>query len=75
MDNMITLSELIKELQSLEKDFGSHSVLSIGTCAGVTKDMHSPFTVNLSAFNNTERNRLYIASDKRDINKSVAIKE
>ena len=72
---MITLSELIKELQSLEKDFGDSSVLSIGTCSGTIKGMSSPFTVNLRSNNNAERNRLYIATSKKDIGKSVAVED
>ena len=69
MNNNITLSELIKELQSIESECGNVEVVSIGSCNGQFEDMRNPFTIRLSR-KNDKVTRAYIATQKEDIGKS-----
>lgn len=65
----ISLSELIKELQSIEKEYGNREVLSIGSCCGQFKNLRNPFSIRFSKKDNEESNA-YIATRKEDIGKS-----
>lgn len=67
MQNM-TLSEIIKELQQLEKTCGDMEVISIGTCCGQFGELRHPFAMNLKKDN--RYNAIYIANHVEDIGKS-----
>ena len=68
----ITLSELIKELQSIEKEYGDREVLSVGSCCGQFRDMRSPFSVRLSNGGNEDvyDATAFIPTRKEDIEKT-----
>lgn len=68
----ITLSEFIKELQAIEKKYGSWSISSIGGCAGIVGNMESPFSFTFMENGNSweiHSERVYIASHSEDVGK------
>lgn len=68
MDNCMTLSEIIKELQQLEKTCGNMEVLFIGTCNGQFGELRHPFAMTLK--HDGKWNSIYIANRVEDIGKS-----
>ena len=68
MDNCMTLSEIIKELQQLEKTCGHMKVVSIGTCYGQFEELRHPFVMNLKQDN--RYHAIYIANRMEDMGKS-----
>ena len=68
----ITLSELITELQSLEKEYGNREVISIGGCCGQFKNMRSPFSIRFCQIDDRET-IAYIAAREEDIGKSYVV--
>lgn len=67
----ITLTELIKELQRIEKEYGDREIESIGSCSGRFEDMKNPYNIRLSR-KNDRGIRVYVAGLKEDIGKSYA---
>lgn len=65
----ITLSELIRELQSIEAEHGDRAVLAVGTCSGQFGPMRNPFSLRLSG-EDIEGVCVLIAAHKEDIGKS-----
>lgn len=72
LDKEITLSELIKELQSLEKEHGMDKVLGVSATSGMIEDMARPHTI-MMVTPNSQRARAFIASMNEDIGKSVVV--
>lgn len=68
MDNEMTLSEIIKELQQLEETCGHMKVLSIGTCCGQFDELRNPFAMNLKY--DGKWHSVYIANRVEDAGKS-----
>lgn len=68
MDNYLTLSEIIKELQRLEKTCGDMKILSIGSCCGQFGELRHPFAMNLK--HDGKWHSIYIANRVEDIGKS-----
>ena len=69
MNKNITLTELIKELQRIEKEYGNKEVESIGICSGRFEDMKDPFTIRFPR-KEDKTTRVYVATRKEDIGKS-----
>lgn len=74
MNDGITLSELIKELQGFEKNLGDKKVLSIGSCCGQFVGLRNPFTIRFDAGGDVNLHEIvmYVATRKKDIGNSYA---
>ena len=74
MNDGITLSELIKELQGFEKNLGDKKVLSIGSCCGQFAGLRNPFTIRFDTSTDMDLHEIvaYIATRKNDIGNSYA---
>ena len=68
MDNCMTLSEIIKELQQLEKTCGHMKIVSIGTCSGQFNELRNPFAMNLK--HDGKWHSVYVANRVEDVGKS-----
>lgn len=68
MDRNLTLSELIKELQRFEEDYGDKEVISMGGCSGKVSELHSPWLININDDDGFQT--IYIAKKQKDIGKS-----
>ena len=73
MSSEITLSDFIKELQSIEEKCGNMSIFSLGASCDVYNMVSSPLTLKLKDQQDTVF-EAYIPSRKQDIGRATARK-